>query len=545
MRQKISDLIHRRRSNVGSSKKRQVRAKLQLESLEKRTVFATITVGGGGEVFTWIGDGGADNLWSNPANWSVSPSGSDLDGIPDSEDDVIFDSSSTDQSIMDLGFGGYGGYGGYGGSAVIKSLTLDWDGDLFIDGHLEVTSQVDWLSGKISGRQQNTEIATTLYISNGATMNIDGLGTKILDHDIVNDGIINWEGGDVQWEDEARIINSGKFFARAIDGKFERTEPGVFYFESAFTNQDFAEFVREGGGTSQFIGIDFNNRGFAKILGGSTFEVLSSTLFSSSYRQQFGYTPFEQPSQTQVVGTIVASDFQVSGGELVGTGVVRGPVFNFNGTVSPGASGIGTLTIQGNYVQGPFGALKIETGLSSASDKLVVTQEATLDGTLGVIRRETPALGDQFEILQFARRNGDFATKNGVGGQSNLALVPLFGTNNLRLLAEFTLINEVADVTGSVSLTFVGCTWNSRSRTWIQTVSIKNTSSAPITGPFYLVFDGNPTQVANRTGITRDGKAYIRVNVATLAPGQSTPFITLSTAVPMRPSKVFAGAGVI
>ena len=543
MRQRISDLIQSRKSKVSSSKKRQARAKLQFESLENRTVFAVAI--GVGEVFTWIGDGG-DNRWSNAANWSVEPADVDPDGLPDSEDDVIFDSSSTDQSIMDVGFGGYGGYGGYGGSPVIKSLTLDWDGDLFIDGHLEVTTQVDWLSGKISGRQQNTEIATTLYISNGATMNIDGLGTKILDHDIVNDGVINWEGGNVQWEDEARIINSGKFFARAIDSKFERTqEPGVFYFESAFTNQDFGEFVREGGGTSQFIGIDFNNRGFAKILGDSTFEVLSSPLFPSSYRQQFGYTPFEQPSQTQVFGTIVASDFQVSGGELVGTGVVRGPVFNFDGTVSPGSSGIGTLTIQGNYVQGSFGTLRIETGASNASDKLVVTQEATLDGTLQVARSTAPAVGDQFEVLRFARRNGDFATKNGLGPESNRVLAPLFGTNNLRLLSEFTSVVVPTDVTSSVSLTFVGCTWNSRSRTWIQTVSIKNTSAAPIAGPFYLVFDGNPTQVANRTGITSDGKAYIRVNVASLAPGASTPFITLSTAVPMRPSKVFAGAGVI
>ncbi|VHO02954.1 autotransporter domain-containing protein [Candidatus Rhabdochlamydia sp. T3358] len=66
---------------------------------------------------------------------------------------------------------------------------------------------------------------------------------------------------------------------------------------------------------------------------------------------------------------------------LAGTGVVDS-VMN-NGTVKPGSS-IGTLTVNGNYTQGPFGVLNIEIDDLRASSLLQVSGAATLNGVLQV-----------------------------------------------------------------------------------------------------------------------------------------------------------------
>ena len=73
-----------------------------------------------------------------------------------------------------------------------------------------------------------------------------------------------------------------------------------------------------------------------------------------------------------------------SGGGLSGFGAVVGDVNNAGGTVSPGLlSGppTGTLTIDGDYLQGPDGTLNIDIRNSQA-DLLAVSGDITLEGTL-------------------------------------------------------------------------------------------------------------------------------------------------------------------
>ncbi|HEV3270301.1 MAG TPA: autotransporter domain-containing protein [Candidatus Rhabdochlamydia sp.] len=66
---------------------------------------------------------------------------------------------------------------------------------------------------------------------------------------------------------------------------------------------------------------------------------------------------------------------------LGGTGTV-GTVIN-NGVVAPGNS-IGILTVNGNYTQGPTGALAIEIASNGATDLLQVTGTTTLNGILHI-----------------------------------------------------------------------------------------------------------------------------------------------------------------
>lgn len=66
---------------------------------------------------------------------------------------------------------------------------------------------------------------------------------------------------------------------------------------------------------------------------------------------------------------------------LGGNGTV-GNVVN-NGRTEPGSS-IGTLTVNGNYIQGPSGILGIEISETGATDLLQVTGTATLNGVLQI-----------------------------------------------------------------------------------------------------------------------------------------------------------------
>jgi hypothetical protein len=113
------------------------------------------------------------------------------------------------------------------------------------------------------------------------------------------------------------------------------------------------------------------------------------------------------------LGTVNVATLNLLGGVLNGTGTIIGNVNNTAGTVSPGASP-GTLTIDGNYVQGSGGTLAIEIGGTAAGtqyDQLVVTGDATLGGALDValINGFVPASGDSFTVVQGGTVSGEFA----------------------------------------------------------------------------------------------------------------------------------------
>lgn len=95
---------------------------------------------------------------------------------------------------------------------------------------------------------------------------------------------------------------------------------------------------------------------------------------------------------------------------LQGNGLINADVVN-NGTVSPGNS-IGTLTINGNYTQSSTGTLQIEIASGSNFDRLIVSQGASLAGTLQVVGLGGYAFkyGQQFAFLQANRITGGFGS---------------------------------------------------------------------------------------------------------------------------------------
>ena len=106
----------------------------------------------------------------------------------------------------------------------------------------------------------------------------------------------------------------------------------------------------------------------------------------------------------------------LTGGVLTGSRTIIGDVNNLAGIVMPGASP-GTLTINGNYVQGSAGTLAAELGGSTAGtqyDQLIVTGTASLGGALDVtlVNGFLPVDGETFTVVQAGTISGTFATSS-------------------------------------------------------------------------------------------------------------------------------------
>lgn len=141
-----------------------------------------------------------------------------------------------------------------------------------------------------------------------------------------------------------------------------------------------------------------------------------------------------------------------AGGTLGGTGTIKGNTTVF-GTMAPGAS-IGTLTVNGNYVQQVGSRFIVEMQPPSATDKLVVNGTATLNGGTVVAQRLPGVfgLGQSYNFLTATGGvNGKFA------GVDNSAL----GTF-LQMALRYDATSVYADVIRAAALASVAGTPNQR-----------------------------------------------------------------------------------
>ncbi len=107
-----------------------------------------------------------------------------------------------------------------------------------------------------------------------------------------------------------------------------------------------------------------------------------------------------------VVNGTVETQGVANAGLLGGSGTIFGGVYN-TGILNPGNSP-GTLTVVGAFAQGPAGSLVIEVGSESNHDRLWVTGDAYLDGTL-LIGGDV-AFGDEIRFLRAGSISGEFAS---------------------------------------------------------------------------------------------------------------------------------------
>jgi T5SS/PEP-CTERM-associated repeat protein len=139
-------------------------------------------------------------------------------------------------------------------------------------------------------------------------------------------------------------------------------------------------------------------------------------------------------------GIIVADDGTTIGpnGILTGNSTITTPILINNGTVAPSGPDDtpGTLTLNGNYQQGPGGVLDTEIGgpQPSQADQVKVTGSAKLDGTLDItsLNNYHPSPGNSYELISAnGGLSGQFSNIADSANTNGLSRVDIYGSNGL------------------------------------------------------------------------------------------------------------------
>lgn len=282
-------------------------------------------------------------------------------------------------------FTGY--YSGWGdGHVVLASgqLTLGGTGATFeFPGEL-----FQWTGGRIE--------AGSPGLTNAGAMTLAGPSAKDLRGSLTNTG----------WFVHA---DAGTFVLPAF-ATFHNQQGGVYYLasdasilgEGAFNGRfnNVGLFLKSGGaGTSQFV-TDFVNDG--------------GTLHVESGELVFPRNVLQRGGQTFLAGGgLTVSLLDLQGGVLRGGGVITGNVRNAALVEVGGGENAAQLLVMGNYQQTATGSLEMELGAHAQGtwDILSVSGTATLGGRLTVrlLNGFQATAGDDFEVLTFSQRTGDFA----------------------------------------------------------------------------------------------------------------------------------------
>lgn len=123
-----------------------------------------------------------------------------------------------------------------------------------------------------------------------------------------------------------------------------------------------------------------------------------------------------------------------TGAALTGTGSLAADVSNA-GEIAPGNSGVGDLTITGDYTQSSGGRLVMELGGAGQSDGFHATGTAHLGGTMQVslVSGFTPQVGATYPMITFGTRDGQFSGYAGFDVGSNVELEPLYSSGGVSL----------------------------------------------------------------------------------------------------------------
>lgn len=280
------------------------------------------------------------------------------------------------------------------GVTVNSPAILEMDGsgsNILGSGPITVNGTFVWNRGVISG--------SAAFLLNGSCT-IGSTNSKTLNGRILtNSGALNVSGtGTINLQNNAKFLNQGSgIISLQTDGSIAFSNPNGGTVENA------GLVAKQSGAGSTTFNVDFKNTG---ILDAET-----------------GTLAFTRALLNDASGAIRGS------GTL---NISAATSFINYGAFNPGTSP-GILVVNGNYSQNSIASLNIEVGgavVGSQYDRLVVIGNAQLDGALNVslINGFAPQVGDQFEVLFFTARSGDFSSFNypdiGIGKDFEITYTP-------------------------------------------------------------------------------------------------------------------------
>ncbi|HEL2979471.1 TPA: autotransporter domain-containing protein [Stenotrophomonas maltophilia] len=261
---------------------------------------------------------------------------------------------------------------------------------------------------------------------------IEGFGSLRVDTDVVMNqkagGLKVWEGD--AWDD----------WTNDVGGPGKLTKSGIGWLRLSGDNSFNGAVLREGtlemNGTSTLTSA-VEVQGGQFLLNGS---LVSTTLSTTGGVSMVSSSGLLKDSNLTVNGGVVSfNGTQTGGTTTVGaSGLLKGigtlGTTHVEGIIAPGNS-IGTLTIDGNYVQGATGVYAAELAPGGRSDQLHVTGTATLGGTLVALPEPgVYYLGEQFSFLRAdGGISGQFARTDFSAFSPFLQFSLAYGSNGARI----------------------------------------------------------------------------------------------------------------
>jgi hypothetical protein len=301
------------------------------------------------------------------------------------------------------------------------------------NGTTTLTTTNNGLMESTSGGVLQFDSGVTLTNNAGATLNADGSTVSVSSAELTNLSAGVLTGGIYSVENGGQIIlpenvttNDANVVISGSGSKIDQL--------SLLANNDGALNV-VGDGTLTTTN-SMNNSGQVDVGAPTGSPSASELTVSGQYTQTAG--------STTVDGTLSASGgISIYGGTLGGSGSVIGNVFN-GGTVNPGDPT--TLTVDGNYTQGPNGLLLMD--ISSASDfaMLDVTGNSSLAGTaeFDFLDGFVPTGSTSFGFLTASNISGNFNSVDFSGLDCLQCSIGFNSTNDMLTL-------EVSDASPIVS----------------------------------------------------------------------------------------------
>ncbi|MBA3830871.1 MAG: hypothetical protein H0X34_03045 [Chthoniobacterales bacterium] len=401
------------------------------------TIGAGQTVAGSGEIGLVTGDlinNGTINANQNGRTLTLAPGLNFTSGATGVNE-------ATNGGILNLGFGNYNGgtYQAFAGSQV--TIAGNNDSPTFIGVTLAgVVAQLGTPTltnvtnnGTITASGPFTTLAGT-FTNNGIFTFLTNSGSISISSDtsVSGTGKITLVGGD-----NGIFVGPGGLGARLTIGVGQTIEGAGFLGDGNLTftnngtvnanlNGQVLALSPGGGNGSDFTNgktgvIESTNGGIIGMAGGPF--VNAGGLVSATVNATDSFTQTSGTIDLSGGDITVSLGLDLNGGILEGTGKIIGDLRNTSGDLAPGHSA-GTVTVTGAYTQGTKGLLDMQLGgapSSTANDKVVVSGQVTLTGTLNVtlINGFKPSAGDVYTLIKATSVTGSFSTitLNGFTGQ--------------------------------------------------------------------------------------------------------------------------------
>jgi hypothetical protein len=399
--------------------------------------------------YSWLYDSGDFNNSSGGSLNMGAEAGMSVAGHFDNNSGASLFSASSG----DIGVGG--AFNNNGGTVWLSGTMETLYTGTFNNNGGSLIVQVEAGGVSVRGDFNNNGGGSVIMAPDTNTLSVAGdfnnnSGASVVLYDIANNvyvgGAFNNNGGAVEVSGDSDSLYAGTFNNNGGTVTMSGSQFDHILVSGAFNNNA-GTVTLDVYQNSFSVGGAFNNNGGTVILSGNG-DTLSANSFSNtggsllvgngeSMSVTHDYTQAGAGASTKVNGTLTATLTSIQGGTLSGSGTIVGDVNNSGGNVIPIDPGNPTtLTINGNYTQGPNGTLTIDLSGTGSGDfsVLAVTGNAILGGTVDftAIGGFTPVAGDDFTFLTFGSESGDFANMDFTGWNC-VQCTEVFGTNSLTL----------------------------------------------------------------------------------------------------------------